>query len=42
MIGEEGTGHITIANGLDFEQRAMIAPICLGITKEPRNFNSVC
>ena len=32
MIGEEGTGHITIMNGLDFE-RAMIAPICLGISE---------
>ncbi len=32
MIGSEGTGHITIMNGLDFE-RAMIAPICLGISQ---------
>ena len=32
MIGQEGTGHITIMNGLDFE-RAMIAPICLGISE---------
>ena len=32
MIGNEGTGHITIMNGLDFE-RAMIAPICLGISQ---------
>ncbi|MBU86875.1 MAG: acyl-CoA dehydrogenase [Flavobacteriaceae bacterium] len=32
MIGEEGKGHITIMNGLDFE-RAMIAPICLGISE---------
>ena len=32
MIGSEGSGHITIMNGLDFE-RAMIAPICLGISQ---------
>ena len=32
MIGSEGTGHVTIMNGLDFE-RAMIAPICLGISQ---------
>ena len=32
IIGSEGTGHITIMNGLDFE-RAMIAPICLGISQ---------
>tara|TARA_B100001996_G_scaffold289555_1_gene229759 strand:- start:2810 stop:3988 length:1179 start_codon:yes stop_codon:yes gene_type:complete len=32
MIGEEGQGHITVMNGLDFE-RAMIAPIALGISE---------
>ena len=32
MIGTEGSGHITVMNGLDFE-RAMIAPICLGISE---------
>ena len=32
MIGPEGGGHITVMNGLDFE-RAMIAPICLGISE---------
>ena len=32
MIGQEGQGHITVMNGLDFE-RAMIAPIALGISE---------
>jgi len=32
MIGNEGEGHITVMNGLDFE-RAMIAPISLGISE---------
>ena len=32
ILGEEGKGHITVMNGLDSE-RAMIAPICLGISE---------
>ena len=32
MIGNEGEGHVTVMNGLDFE-RAMIAPISLGISE---------
>ena len=32
ILGEEGKGHIIVMNGLDSE-RAMIAPICLGISE---------
>ena len=32
ILGIEGKGHITVMNGLDSE-RAMIAPICLGISE---------
>ena len=32
VLGIEGKGHITVMNGLDSE-RAMIAPICLGISE---------
>tara|TARA_Y100000389_G_scaffold27182_1_gene23304 strand:+ start:8 stop:1186 length:1179 start_codon:yes stop_codon:yes gene_type:complete len=32
ILGEEGKGHVIVMNGLDSE-RAMIAPICLGISE---------
>ena len=32
ILGKEGEGHVTVMNGLDSE-RAMIAPICLGISE---------
>ena len=32
ILGEQGKGHVIVMNGLDSE-RAMIAPICLGISE---------